>query len=386
MGRGIVLLLLQRVAQGDHFRVTIVDTDPSQFDGVKEYFRYHLQKIDSKRVAVCLQALCFLTRVEECGPADLVFEAIIENVEIKADVLAKVDKATGGRAIFFTNTSSIPIHVLEEKARLKGRILGFHFYNPPPVQQLVEMITPKGAPKDLKTLGLEMGEKLKKRIVPSTDIAGFIGNGHFMREIVFAWHLVERLSHQMSLSEALVVVNTVYQEWLLRPMGIFQLVDYVGIDVCTEILKIMRTFLEEDALHCPYLERLIGKGVRGGQHPDGSQKSGIFEYQEGLPKGVYDVEKGLYMPYKAHSLGNGVTEGLTWRSLLKDPEREVKIAAYFKRLSSEDLFGAQLAMEMLSASHAIGKKLVEEGVAHSLEDVNTVLRLGFYHLYGVGFK
>src|SRR6185295_15214336 len=89
-------------------------------------------------------------------------------------------------AYFLTNTSSIPISALSQSAELGGRLLGYHFYNPPAVQKLVEVITARNTEPALVELGNELGKLLEKTLVPSHDVAGFIGNGHFIREGLFA--------------------------------------------------------------------------------------------------------------------------------------------------------------------------------------------------------
>jgi 3-hydroxyacyl-CoA dehydrogenase len=378
MGRGIALVLLQAFGADSGFTLTLLDVNASMFPGVEAYLRSHMLKHPHGE-ATC-EKVRYVTSLEECGPADLVFEAVIEDVELKADLLKKAAAALGPHPYFFSNTSSIPIHLLEKLTGLTGRIVGFHFYNPPPVQKLVELIIPKEAPETLKKFAEETVLKIQKNAVHSNDIAGFIGNGHFIREILAAWKVVERLAPKIGLCEAIVCVNMIYQDWLLRPMGIFQLVDYVGLDVGVSVMKIMRKYIPDESLQCVSLEKLFVAGIRGGQNADGSQKPGIFTYAEGKPTGVFSVEQHDYLPYAQQFLGVAPTEGMTWKSLIKDKDRREKLAAYFKKLSTEDSIGAKLALELQAQSRAIAAKLVETGVAHSLADVDTVLQQGFYHL------
>jgi 3-hydroxyacyl-CoA dehydrogenase len=79
-------------------------------------------------------------------------------------------------------------------------------------------------------------------------------------------------------------------------MGIFQLVDYVGLDVCQSILRVMNERLPGSGLHSPLIDRLLALGVSGGQFPDGSQKDGLLKYEKGRPAGVYDPDKKAYVP------------------------------------------------------------------------------------------
>ncbi len=161
----------------------------------------------------------------------LVFEAIVENQDVKVGVYSRLREMCSPETFFLTNTSSIPISVLDDKADLGGRIDRIHFYNPPPVQKLVEVISADRTRKDLVDLGTELGKVLRKTLIPSNDVAGFIGNGHFTRN-GSALAEVERLRKDgCSFVEATYMVNKVSQDFLVRPMGIFQLIDYVGVDV-----------------------------------------------------------------------------------------------------------------------------------------------------------
>ena len=99
------------------------------------------------------------------------------------------------------------------------------------------------------------------------------------------------MSGEMPFVEAVYTVNRVSQDYLVRPMGIFQLIDYVGLDVCQCILGVMNARLPAQALHSALLDRLLEQGVKGGQHHDGSQKDGFLHYEQGRPTGV--VRPGL---------------------------------------------------------------------------------------------
>ena len=134
------------------------------------------------------------SRLEPSYDSTLIFEAIKEDPELKVKILSKIDSNNKNAPWFFTNTSSIPIHELDESANLDGRILGFHFYNPPAVQKLAELISSKLTQKEVVEFALQYAKNLRKTIVHSNDVAGFIGNGHFMRDALFGISEVERLS------------------------------------------------------------------------------------------------------------------------------------------------------------------------------------------------
>ena len=176
-----------------------------------------------------------LSSLKDCG---LVFEAIYEDLEIKTRVLEQINALAHPQALFLTNTSSIPISILSDRSGIeKHRLIGFHFFNPPAVQKLIEVIALE---ENAQKLAQELAQRLEKTTVLSGDIAGFIGNGHFIREVHFACRLVGELSNKLPQEEAVHFVNQITQAFLLRPMGIFQLVDYVGVDICSHIMEIMK--------------------------------------------------------------------------------------------------------------------------------------------------
>jgi 3-hydroxyacyl-CoA dehydrogenase len=421
MGSGIVLLLATEMAKqklkpenkGKSYVLHAIDVSEDALSGLLSYLRAQLTKVAEKSIvemrgtyadradlvenydiiaAFVEDALSVLrpsTSLESVAGSRLVFEAIIEDEKIKIDVLSKVD-ALCPDAYYLTNTSSIPIGILDEGVGLGGRIVGYHFYNPPAVQRLLELITTKSTKPAVAELGKELAKRLRKKVFPANDIAGFIGNGHFMRDILHATAEVKRLSSEMSVVEAIYVMNRVSQDLLVRPMGIFQLIDYVGVDVCRFIMTVMTEHISGETLKDDLLERMADAGVMGGQFASGAQKDGVLKYEKGRPAGVYDLAKGGYALFAEGDWTKKLDEKLgampdghaPWRALLMDAKKGEKLAAYFGNLATSDTFGAVLARAYLVRSQEIGSKLVEDGVANSEDDVNGVLVNGFYHLYG----
>ncbi len=290
-------------------------------------------------------------------------------------------------AFFLTNTSSIPLQALSEACGIPGRLIGFHFYNPPAVQKLVELIQPRGCAPELARLSAELARALRKKTVPANDIAGFIGNGHFIRDGLYAIREVQRLGREHGFVPALHLVERVSRDYLLRPMGIFQLIDYVGIDVFHLITGVMSRYLGED-LGSDLLERLLAQGVKGGQTSSGAPRDGFLKYVKGRPAGIYDPDARAYVdldgPWfrSAEDLLGPAPGTLSWKALQKDPDAAAKLEAWFRTLGGMDTPGAIMARKHLQASRATGLGLVRQGVANSPEDVNEVLKLGFFHLYG----
>jgi 3-hydroxyacyl-CoA dehydrogenase len=420
MGSGIVLLLAQEMAKlkvgnpGKGYYLYAMDVSEKALDGLMSYLRAQATKAGEKACVGLrdlyrdradlvenydiidqftqdvLSVIRPITDLRLVKNARMIFEAIVEDENVKFKVLKEVKSLCSANTYFFTNTSSIPIHVIDEGVGLDGRIIGFHFYNPPAVQKLAELIPSKRTRKELLELSNEIGNLLRKKIIPSNDVAGFIGNGHFMRDILHAISEADGLSDTFSHVEAIYAMNTISQDFLIRPMGIFQLIDYVGVEVCQLIMKVMSTHIPGIKLESELLNRMVQKKVLGGQFADGSQKDGFLKYEKNRPAGIYDIEKGKYIALEMEGWTKKVNEKLgplpegwaPWRKLLMDPAKENICAACFANLKKMDTLGAQLAKSYFKRSKEIAEGLVRDGVAHSPEDVNNVLINGFYHVYG----
>ena len=331
-----------------------------------------------------------VTTLESAYKSNLIFEAVAENADLKIKIFKQIDDNNPNKPWFFTNTSSVPITKLEEQADLKGRILGFHFYNPPAIQKLVELILTDNTPKKAEDFALLYAKKLRKKIVYSNDFAGFIGNGHFMRDALYGIKKAKDIAKKenISIAEAIYIVDKISRDLLVRPMGIFQLIDYVGVDVCSFIMGVMNPYLNDEDLYSPELHKMLELGVKGGQFSSGAQKDGFLKYDGGRPVAAYDYETKRYVEYaEIHTkcdekIGVIPTSLKPWKAVNFNKKKFDILDGYFKELNETDSFGSKLAIEYLNNSKEIGKKLVNMNVARTDEDVNTVLLTGFYHAYG----
>ncbi len=422
MGSGIALLLAQEMTRqkllpenkNSIYRLHLIDINEAALDGLHRYLKAQLVKAAEKTTVMlrelykdredlvenydiigafvddALSVVRLGTDLNAVKNSHMIFEAVVEDKNLKVDLLKKIDQLTDSNTFYFTNTSSIPISVLNGEANLGGRIIGFHFYNPPAVQRLVELISPDSTRPELKEMALELGKRLRKKIVFANDIAGFIGNGHFLRDGLYAIKEAKKMAGEFTLPGALYIMNKVSQDLLLRPMGILQLIDYVGVDVYHCISETVASYIKGEDLKDDLLAQMVERKVLGGQYADGSQKDGFLKYEKNRPAGVYDIEEGEYKMFDPNGwsgeldrkLGDYPQGTIPWRKLLTNPKREEKLSQYFKNLNASDTLGAKLAKAYLKKSKQIGEFLVETKVASSAQDVNDVLLNGFYHLYG----
>ncbi|MBN1198670.1 MAG: 3-hydroxyacyl-CoA dehydrogenase family protein [Bacteroidales bacterium] len=420
MGSGILLLTALEMAdlslkpenKGKAFVINAIDVSREALVGLMRYIRVQALKAAEKKTVQLRAAYAdradlidneeiirqyvddvMLTihpsvNLEVAYHATLIFEAIKEDPGLKVKLLSQLDRNNPNKPWYFTNTSSIPISELDEKAGLGGRIIGFHFYNPPAVQKLVEVIKSKHTLPEVEEFALQYAKSLRKVVVPSADFAGFIGNGHFMRDALHGIHEAEKLSKEVSLPEAIYMINKVSQDYLVRPMGIFQLIDYVGVDVCQYIMSVMNPYLKQEDLHSDFLDTLIKQGVFGGQYSDGSQKDGILKYEKGKPVAVYNPETKEYVKFSDFQascdtkLGTLPAALKPWKTVAFSGKTEEMLNGIFAEIKAMDTLGARLTKAYAKRSKEIGLQLVSDHVAFAEKDVNTVLLTGFFHAYG----
>lgn len=420
MGSGILLLNAVEVAdlsllpenKGKTFLIYAIDVSEEALSGLIKYVRTQVIKIAEKKINHIreiykdrmdlvengemieeyinhvMSVIRPTTLIESAYNAHCIFEAIKEEPELKVSIFKKINENNTNQPWFFTNTSSIPIQFLNEQANLNGRIIGYHFYNPPAVQKLVELIEAKNTLTEIKAFSLQLAEKLKKIIVESNDVVGFIGNGHFMRDIIHAAEQVQLLEKEHGFVQSVYMINKVSQEYLVRPMGIFQLIDYVGIDVCSFIMSVMDKHLTNENIKCSLLNEMLNQGIKGGQYSDGSQKDGFLKYEKGKIAAIYDIHKKEYISIETiqaeadKKLGEKPANTVAWKAVVNAKNKDEQLTIMFKQLHQLQSLGAKLAQNYGSKSKAIGKHLVNSGVAKCDDDVNKVLMTGFFHAYG----
>jgi|GEM_PF-1115 len=420
MGSGILLLTAMEMADRSlkpenkdrSYELYAIDVSTEVLKGLLEYLHGQVRKTAEKKLNVLKTAYAgrpglvesdsFINQyvadvmamikpaasIEAAYKSTLIFEAIKEDPVLKVKIFKQISEHNPNQPWFLTNTSSIPIGRLNQEANLEGRILGVHFYNPPAVQKLVEVIRSEQTPQGIVDFCSLYIKNLGKTIVHSNDYAGFIGNGYFMRDAIYGISETFLLSREMSLVEAIYTINRIGQDYLIRPMGTFQLIDYVGIDVCSYILSVMQPYFPKEELRSPFLDLLIAQGIRGGQNSSGAQKDGIFKYVKGKPIGIWDTNSKTYVPMGSFQakcderLGPLPSSHQPWKVLNFSPDKKALLKAYFSDLRKMHTKGSQLARSYLEQSLEIGNLLVTSGVAHDAGDVNTVMITGFYNAYG----
>ena len=414
MGRGISLVLLKTIIAPATFtsmkdaRLILIDNSleslstlrvylktqllkfaERNINQIREIYREDLKLIDNSEIIDRyiedgMSIIQTSTDVGCCQNSLMIFEAIFESLDLKTSIYRRLKNIVPKECYFFSNTSSIPISEIDNQAELDHRIIGFHFYNPPAIQKLVEVISTAKTPKNLLSLSDVLIGSFGKIKVPSNDIAGFIGNGHFIREGLSIIKHLNDLPYQQD--QGIYHLNQIVANVMLRPMGMFQLIDYVGLDVFSMICKTMQIYIDENFSHS-LIEELINNGIKGGQFGNGSQKDGFFKYDKGKIAGVINLKKKSYTPIeelKEFDIEDELCGGTSWKELSRSRDTSVKLTEHFNNLQNNNSAAAKTAKSLLKQYIQIGQDLIKGRVTDDIVNVDSVLKNGFYHLYGPG--
>ena len=195
---------------------------------------------------------------------DLVVEAATENVELKLNIFADMDKYAPEHAILATNTSSISITKIASITKRPDKVIGMHFMNPVSIMKLVEVIRGYSTSDETTRLTMQLSEKLSKVPVEVNDYPGFIANRILMPMINEAiYSLYESVA---GVSE----IDTVMKLGMAHPMGPLQLADFIGLDVCLSILRVLQDgFGNPKYAPCPLLVNMVHSGKMGRKSGEG---------------------------------------------------------------------------------------------------------------------
>ncbi|MDY7393808.1 3-hydroxybutyryl-CoA dehydrogenase [Aureibaculum sp. 2210JD6-5] len=212
----------------------------------------------------------FSTLEEGVTDCDLVIEAATENVDLKLNIFNELDALCDEETILATNTSSISITKIASVTKRPDKVIGMHFMNPVPIMKLVEVIRGYSTSDQVTNTIMRLSQELKKVPVEVNDYPGFIANRILMPMLNEAiYSLYEGVA-------GVYEIDTVMKLGMAHPMGPLQLADFIGLDVCLSILKVLHNgFGDPKYAPCPLLVNMVmaGKfGVKSGE--------GFYDYSE----------------------------------------------------------------------------------------------------------
>jgi 3-hydroxybutyryl-CoA dehydrogenase len=259
MGSGIA-----HVFARSGFNVLLCDVEQRFVDRAVGQIRTNLGREAAKgkltEAEIELTLGCIITTVdrEALSGADFVVEAASERFDLKAEIFRALDHVLPASAVLATNTSSISITKLAAQTRRPGQVIGMHFFNPVPVMALVEIV--RGLATDDATFDTvrALALKLDKTPIAVNDAPGFVSNRVLMpliNEAAFA------VMEGVATPEA---IDQVFKLGMAHPMGPLTLADFIGLDVCVDILRVLQDgFGDPKYSPCPLLVRMVDAGWLG---------------------------------------------------------------------------------------------------------------------------
>lgn len=227
------------------------------------------EKIDAAEKVETLESITTYTSVEDAvEDVDLVVEAVPENFDLKKQVFSKVDNAAPKRTILATNTSSISITKIAAATSRPEKFIGMHFFNPVPVMKLVEIVKGFETSEETYETVEETARLLDKTPIPVEDYPGFVSNRVLMpmiNEAIYCVH--EGVAEPED-------VDSVMKLGMAHPMGPLRLADFIGLDVCLDIMNVLyEGFKDPKYRPCPLLVKMVDAGKLGDKTGEG-----FFEY------------------------------------------------------------------------------------------------------------
>jgi 3-hydroxybutyryl-CoA dehydrogenase len=252
MGSGIA-----QVVAASGREVSLHDPFPGATERALGKMQASLEKLAAKGGADPAETL-------ELVDADLMIEAVSEEIGAKEAVFRAADRVLGGRAILASNTSSIPIVALAEMTSRPDRVIGMHFFNPVPVLALVEVIRATDTSDETAAAILGFARELGKEPVEVRDGAGFVSNRILMP---FINEAVATLQDGIATPEA---IDTVARLGFGHPLGPLALADLIGLDTCVAIMHVLARGLgDEKYAPCPLLLEHVAAGRLGRKSGEG---------------------------------------------------------------------------------------------------------------------
>ena len=272
MGNGIAHVFAQ-----NGFKVGLIDVSQPQLNKALETISKNLDRQISKGTITdeakssCLQNITTNTSLAAgLKNAQLVVEAATENEALKLKIFKEMDEAAPADCILATNTSSISITKIAAATNRPSNVIGMHFMNPVPVMKLVEVINGYATAKDVTQTIIELCKKLGKVPCEVNDYPGFIANRILMPMINEAiYSLYEGVG-------GVEEIDTVMKLGMAHPMGPLQLADFIGLDVCHSILKVLQDgFGNPKYAPCPLLSNMVAAGFLGVKTGEGFYKYAV---------------------------------------------------------------------------------------------------------------
>jgi 3-hydroxybutyryl-CoA dehydrogenase len=259
MGNGIA-----HVFARSGYNVVLCDVEQRFLDRALDTIGKNLEREVTKNKITANDKTAALGRIRpvtnrgQLAESDFVVEAATEKFEIKTEIFRDLDRLTRPEIILASNTSSISITKLAAQTKRPEKVIGMHFFNPVPVMKLVELIRGLATSQETFTSVRDLSVKLEKTPVEVNDAPGFVSNRVLMPLLNEAMYAV------MEGVASAQAVDEVFKLGMAHPMGPLTLADFIGLDVCLDIMRVLQVGLGDPKYRpCPLLIKMVDAGWLG---------------------------------------------------------------------------------------------------------------------------
>ena len=355
LGSGIMGHGIAQISAMAGFEVTLRDVDTKFLDSAMSKIKWSLDKLVEKQKITQADSEAIYSRIhpvvdlkQALSGADLLIEAVPEDMELKKKVYLDVDKHSDSKTIYASNTSTLPISEISSLTNRSTRFIGLHFFNPPQLMKLVEVIPGITTDQQIVKVGMDFVKRVgKEPVLCRKDVPGFIVNRIFIPLIHEAAYCLDRDGPSMTQLDSAVKFR------LSFPMGIFELADYTGLDVIHKATSEMFSRDKKVIFPHPRIKELFEQGKYGKKSGSGFYSYSGEQYER---VSLSEEDSNAYDPIKllAVALNNAAWLITNKVCTLEDLEIALKLGMGLRNplFRTGEQFGIKRVVDTLQDLHA----------------------------------
>jgi enoyl-CoA hydratase/3-hydroxyacyl-CoA dehydrogenase len=355
LGSGIMGHGIAQISAKAGFEVTLRDVDTKFLDSAMSKIKWSLDKLVEKQKITQAESETIYSRIhpvvdlkQALSGADLLIEAVPEDMELKKKVYLDVDKHSDSKTIYASNTSTLPITEISSLTNRPNRFIGLHFFNPPQLMKLVEVIPGITTDQQIIKVGIDFVKRVgKEPVLCRKDVPGFIVNRIFIPLIHEAAYCLDRDGPLMTQLDSAVKFR------LSFPMGIFELADYTGLDVIHKATSEMFSRDKKVIFPHPRIKELFDQGKYGKKSGSGFYSYSGEQYER---VSLSEEDSKAYNPIKllAVALNNAAWLITNKVCTLEDLEIALKLGMGLRNplFRTGEQFGIKGVVDTLQDLHA----------------------------------